>query len=120
MWRKRRKKYNNTVVSVDGIKFDSKKEAARYKELKTLQRVGVICNLETQPTYKISIGGVTDPATGRKMAARRYTADFRYLERGEVVVEEIKSAGTRKETAYRLRRQLFLEQYGSKIIFKEL
>jgi len=119
-WRRRKNKYNAVKTTIDGIIFDSKKEASRYLTLKILERTGVITRLELQPRYTISPGGIVDPITRKKMAARRFTADFRYIENGEIVVEEIKSAATAKETAYRLRRQLFLEQYGDKLIFKEL
>ena len=35
-------KYHNKKVIIDGIKFDSKKEANRYQELKLMQRAGKI------------------------------------------------------------------------------
>lgn len=38
-------KYKNRKVTVDGIKFDSMKEARRYKELKLLERGGAITGL---------------------------------------------------------------------------
>ncbi len=117
---KKKRKYKNTKVEKDGHKFDSKKEAARYLELALLERAGVISDLELQPVYKISTGKATDPFTGRKMAARKYTADFRYRENGKTIVEEIKSPGTAGETAYRLRRQLFVEQYGREVVFREI
>lgn len=37
-----RRKYNNKKVTVDGIVFDSKREASRYSELIMLQRAGEI------------------------------------------------------------------------------
>ena len=37
----RRRKYGNTKITVDGIQFDSKREAARYQELKLLERYGI-------------------------------------------------------------------------------
>lgn len=46
-----------------------------------------------------------------------YTADFVYLENGEVVVEDVKSEYTRKEKDYILRRKLMLGRHG--IIIKE-
>ena len=44
-------KYSNKKVNIDGITFDSKKEANRYKELKILENLGKISNLELQPVY---------------------------------------------------------------------
>jgi len=123
MWgRNRRPKYRNVKTEIDGIRFDSKKEGNRYLELKLLERTGVIRDLELQPSFKISPGGAVDPATGQKMATRKFTADFQYFDTvlNTTVVEAVKSPSTAKETAYRLRRQLFLEQYGHKYQFKEV
>ena len=44
-------KYFNKKITVDGIKFDSKKEANRYNELKLLKRAGLIEELELQKTF---------------------------------------------------------------------
>ena len=49
---KRRAKYGNTKVKVDGITFDSKAEARRYGELKLLERAGEITSMELQPTFR--------------------------------------------------------------------
>lgn len=115
-------KYRNKKVVVDGHKFDSMKEMRRYQKLMIFVRTGIIKDLELQPAFKISLGGTVDPVTGRKMAARKFTADFKYFDTSldVVVVEEVKSPGTAKEVAYRLRRQLFLEQYGRKYVFREI
>ena len=43
-----KRKYHNKKVTIDGITFDSKKEARRYQELKLLERAGEIQNLELQ------------------------------------------------------------------------
>ena len=114
-------KYKNKKITIDGIKFDSRKEGQRYQDLKLLERAGYIKNLTCHPSFKITEGGATDPATGRKMAARRFTADFAYydVKRKKDIVEDVKSPITAKETAYRLRRQLFIERYGDKFLFEE-
>ena len=44
-------KYFNKKVMVDGIKFDSKKEANRYEQLKILKQSGLIKDLELQPVF---------------------------------------------------------------------
>ena len=48
-------KYNAKKVVIDGIMFDSKKEAARYNELKLMQKAKVIHRLEVHPKYPIKI-----------------------------------------------------------------
>ena len=44
-------KYRSKRTVVDGITFDSKKEANRYCELKLLEKSGEIKNLELQKKY---------------------------------------------------------------------
>ncbi|HID70085.1 MAG TPA: DUF1064 domain-containing protein, partial [Desulfobacterales bacterium] len=112
--RKKRNKYRNVRCEVNGIKFDSRKEMKRYSELSVLLRTGLIADLVLQPEFKISSGGSIDPATGRKMAARKYRADFMYFDRTlqKTVVEDVKSSPTARDKTYRLKRQLFIELYG--------
>jgi len=65
-----RSKYKAVKTTIDGITFDSKKEAKRYTELKLLEKSGMITHLELQPTYDITINGA-------KIC--KYKADFRYF-----------------------------------------
>ena len=44
-------KYRNRRVTVDGISFDSVREAQRYRELKLLERSGKISGLELQKKF---------------------------------------------------------------------
>ena len=62
-------KYRAVKTTVDGITFDSKKEAKRYTELKLLEKSGMITHLELQPTYQITVNGVD---------ICKYKADFSY------------------------------------------
>ena len=63
-------KYKAVKTTIDGITFDSKKEAKRYTELKLLEKAGHITHLELQPEYQITINGA-------KIC--KYKADFRYF-----------------------------------------
>jgi hypothetical protein len=107
-------KYGNKKTVIDGQKFDSKREAERYSELLMLERAGHLWGLERQPRFQIvptvKHGGIT-------YKKRFYTADFRYWEGTSHIVEEVK--GYKKETAYRLRLQLFLYLYGNDYEFRE-
>ena len=49
-------KYHNTKVIYNGIKFDSKKEMQRYKDLELLESTDYICNLELQKKILASRG----------------------------------------------------------------
>lgn len=107
-------KYNARKTIVDGVKFDSRKEARRYKELKLLERAGEIKNLQLQPRFTLQESFKYQGKTERKIS---YIADFSYLNKdGKIVVEDTK--GYRTET-YKLKRKLFLKKYGDMYKFIE-
>ena len=93
----RRSKYGNKKVTVDGIKFDSKKEAGRWFDLKLLEKAGEIGGLERQvPFYLEGRDGPILTPTGRKM---RYVADFTYIDwrhKGAKIVEDAKGFRTKE------------------------
>jgi hypothetical protein len=93
-------KYRNEPTTVDGIRFDSRKEAARWCELRLLERAGAITDLERQVRFALEVGGV---------AVAVYVADFRYVEGGVRVVEDAKGMRTRE---YRLKKRLMLACHG--------
>ena len=106
-------KYGNRKVVLNGITFDSKKEATRWAELKLLERAGKITFLQRQVSYVLVPKQVRDG----KMIERPvvYKADFAYKdENGEDVVEDVKSPAT-KTQVYILKRKLMLWEYGIKI-----
>ena len=119
-------KYNAKKVSVDGIEFDSKKEARRYQELLLLQKAGEIYMLERQKVYEL-LPAQREPDTVGKRGgvikgkllerAVEYVADFVYTDKnGKTVVEDVK--GFREGGAYAvfvLKRKLMLYRYGIKI-----
>ena len=109
-------KYNAKKTAVDGITFDSKKEAMRYKELKELQRVGKIDRLELQPRFTLMDGFRYEGKAVRKI---EYVADFLYrdLSTLELVVEDVKGV---KTDVYKLKKKLFLKHYGSEYKFMEV
>lgn len=98
-------KYQNWKTVVDGITFDSAKEARRYGELKLLQRAGQISGLAIQPTYRIVVNNCL---------VCTYKADFTYLdaEKG-LVVEDVKGM---KTPVYRLKKKLMLAVHGVEIL----
>jgi len=104
------RKYYNKPTEVDGIRFDSKKEATRYLQLKLLQRAGKITNLRTQVPYQFEINGST--LRSIKGRAVKYVADFVYEEKGEEVVEDVKSAITSVNPLYLLKKALMKHVHG--------
>ena len=128
-----KRKYNNKKIIVDGIKFDRKKEALRFKELKMLEKAGIISNLQRQVKYTLIPAQYerTDevyakgnnkgkPKKGRLIEREcAYYADFVYMQNGNTIVEDVK--GYRDGQAYNLfviKRKLMLYVHG--IIIKEL
>lgn len=104
-------KYNAQKTVIDGITFDSKKEAHRYQELKWMQRAGQITDLKLQVPYEI-IPSMKSPTTGRKVQATKYIADFVYRQRGLTVVEDVKGVRTQ---GYLLKKKLMLFMHGIEI-----
>lgn len=120
------RKYNNKKVMVGGIKFDSKKEGVRYKELKMLERAGIIQDLQRQVKY-VLIPAQYEPSgeiytkgkeKGKpkkgKLIEREcaYYADFVYTENGKTVVEDTKGV---KTPEYIIKRKLMLYVHNIKI-----
>lgn len=118
------KKYSNQKTTVDGITFDSKKEADRYCELLFLLRAGVISNLELQKKFElIPAQYETFERYGKKGQRLKdgkkcvensitYIADFVYTENGKTVVEDTKGMKTKE---YIIKRKLMLYIHGIRI-----
>ena len=123
-------KYHSKKTVIDGITFDSRKEAERYSELKLLERCGAISNLELQKVYELI------PAQyelyerygkngnrlkdGKKCIEKScvYKADFVYIdnETGQQVVEDVKGyKGGQAYSLFTIKRKLMLERYGIKV-----
>lgn len=108
----RRSKYNNSKTVYDGIKFDSRKEAGRYAELKMLQMSGLIGDLKLQVWFEVC------PKRYGNKRARYYIADFVYTEGGKKIIEDVKSPATRKDKVYSLKKALVLAHYPE-YVFRE-
>lgn len=103
-------KYRNKKVEVNGMTFDSKKEARRYKELLLLEKAGAIQDLQTQVKYVLIPSQRIDGKVVERECA--YKADFVYIENGETVVEDTKGFKTKD---YIIKRKLMLKEYGIRI-----
>lgn len=102
-------KYHAKKTVVDGITFDSRREADRYLVLKGMEEEGVIDGLRRQVRYELipafDVGG-------RHYRPVFYVADFVYMEDGKEVVEDVKGMRT---DVYRLKSKLFARRYGMSI-----
>ena len=109
-------KYKAKKTEIDGIVFDSAKEARRYSELKLLESQGVISRLELQPEFPIVINNIpvkirsTRFRNGRSV---KYIADFRYRnEHFDWVIEDVKGFDT---STSRLKRAIVEAIYDIRI-----
>lgn len=109
-----RHKYNAKKTVVDGITFDSKAEAARYCELKLLERQGIIKDLRLQPRFRLQDGFTA--SDGKKIRPLDYVADFMYVDNdGAAVVEDVKGVQT---DAYKIKKKLFLKRYPEFVFYE--
>lgn len=104
-------KYRSRKTVVDGITFDSKREAKRYQELSMLLVAGEISDLKLQESFELI------PAQRRngKVAERacKYVADFVYQDKeGTKHVEDSKGVRTPE---YIIKRKLMLYIHGIQI-----
>lgn len=101
----KRTKYGNEKQVLDGLTFDSKKEARRYQHLKALQAIGTIKDLDLQVRFRIEVNGahICD-----------YIVDFVYVRcaTNERVVEDVKGHRT---SEYKLKKKLVAAVHGIEI-----
>ena len=97
-------KYGAKRTEVNGIVFDSAKEAKRYKELLILLKAGEIGLLELQVPFELNEGGTH---------SLKYIADFVYMTKeGFKIVEDAKGYRTRE---YLKKKKLMLKIHKIKI-----
>lgn len=105
-------KYHAAKTVVDGITFDSKREAKRYQELKLMERAGAIKDLRRQVRYELIPAFDVDCKHYRPTT---YVADFVYtdVKSGKQVVEDCKGFRT---DIYRLKAKMFAHKFGVSIL----
>lgn len=125
------RKYGNKKAVVDGITFDSQKEANRYRELKLLERAGKITGLTLQAEFELIPAQYEKFERYGKNGKRLkdgerciekscvYKADFVYVADGKLVVEDTKGYRDPSSAGYAkfiIKRKLMLWRYGIKIV----
>ena len=101
-------KYGNVKTELDGMTFDSAKEARRWAELKLMERAGLISDLQRQVKFELI------PRMGAERAVN-YVADFVYQDNSrdcETVVEDCKGY---KTDVYKLKKKLMQYLLGIEI-----
>lgn len=107
-WRNSRyRKYNNKKTTVNKQTFDSKREARRFLQLKSLEKAGQIFDLQCQVKFELI------PKQDGERACN-YIADFVYKDAdGRVFVEDVK--GT-KTDVYKIKKKLMLYFHNIRIM----
>lgn len=124
-WKKQSKsKYNNTPITIDGVRYDSADEARRHAFLKLLEKADEISNLRYHVRFelipKITREEIIHLKTKDKVetmveqSAHYYEADFVYVvnRTGEEVVEDFKGVET---DLFKFKAALFFYLYKKKI-----
>ena len=96
-------KYKNIKVKLDGITFDSKKEAVHYAYLKNLEKRGIITDLQLQTKLDFKIDG-------KKIFT--YKPDFEYNDEFGHHIVDVKGVQT---PVFKLKKKLIEAQYNIKI-----
>lgn len=116
----RRSKYGANKVTVDGVEFDSKREARRWCQLQMLVKAGEIYDLKRQVSFEL-IPAQYEPEIRTKTGGTKrgrcierkceYVADFAYrsAKTGEYIVEDAKGVRT---DVYKIKRKLMLYVHG--------
>lgn len=107
-------KYGNQKIVIDGVERDSLAESNRLEQLKILQRVGAIQNLQYQVKYELI---PKQQGENRNERAVTYIADYVYdvvMPDGPLrqVVEDCKGHRTKD---YIIKRKLMLYVHGISI-----
>jgi len=102
-------KYHSKKIEVDGIVFDSKREAKRYTELKKMLDNGEITELKLQVPFTLIPAFNLGKKRYRKM---EYIADFVYKQDGVEIVEDTKGF---KTEVYKIKKKLMAYIYQIEI-----
>lgn len=102
---KKAHKYHAQPTMVDGVRFDSKREAERWVELKSMEAKGEIAGLRRQVKKPLLVDGEF---------IGLLVIDFQYHENGNLVYEDVKSPAT-KTAIWVWKSKHFTAQYGKEI-----
>ena len=110
-------KYNNHKCEFEGMKFDSKKELLRYRQLLLLQEEGKIMELNRQVPFELI---PTQRYKNKTYRGCKYYADFTYREPDNplLVVEDVKGGKATQTTEFIIKQKLMIQKFGNEIDFR--
>ena len=106
---KKQNKYHNEKMIVDGIRYDSKKEYQRHKELILLEKANKIKNLRFHDKQ--------DTVILQKDPLITYIPDFCYEEDGILIIEDLKGFQTKE---FKLKKKMLISKLKKKEIIGKL
>ena len=98
------RKYRNEPETTGGIRFDSKKEARRFRELQTMLQAGLIRELRLQQDFTLQEAYTTPDVCYERKTQTGW----------EKIVEDVKSRATRTQK-YIIKRKMMQDRYGIEI-----
>jgi hypothetical protein len=115
-WKAKKKpKYNNKIVKLDGFTFDSQLEADYYVYLKQQKAAGIVIRFKLQPHYVLLEGRTRNERV-------EYVADFFVVYAdGREEAQDTKSSATLTKS-FRIKQKWFADKYPHltlKIIMRE-
>lgn len=105
-------KYRNVKVTIDGQRFDSKREAEYWLLLKERERRGEITGLKRQIPFALYAPDDRVTSARMKVQIAEYVADYVYDEAG---VEHVVDAKARRICPYPLKKKWLELQSGIRI-----
>lgn len=110
--KKKKSKYKNNKTEVDGIIFDSAREARHYGELNLQVAGGQVASFELQPT--IEIVPKCKRQDGSMQRAIKYIGDFKvFYPDGTVQIHDVKGA---KTAEFLIKEKLLWALHGIEIV----
>lgn len=108
--KRKRSKYGNKQVQLDGHVFDSKAEAMYYNQLKMLNKAREILFFRIQPRYRLQDGFEKN---GVKHRAIDYVADFE-IHHKDGSLETVDVKGYKTEV-FKIKQKMFEKIYPHKL-----
>lgn len=99
-------KFHAQKTTVNGVVYDSKKEAKRAVELQYLEKIGQIQDLRQQVEFVLQDSFVNNE--GKKIRAIVYVGDFCYTQDGVKIIEDTKGFRTKE---YSIKKKLLMYKY---------
>lgn len=99
-------KFHAQKTTVNGVVYDSKKEAKRAVELQYLEKIGQIQDLRQQVEFVLQDGFVNNE--GKKIRAIVYVGDFCYTQDGVKIIEDTKGFRTKE---YSIKKKLLMYKH---------